>query len=197
VAESVPELEGASVKRAGRSWLLLPVVLLGILGALGVTGGASGARTAASNKVMTIYSVATLASFLNHEDDRQRSALANPFNADQKALTPHDTGNGPFAGDQTLFSFNLFSSPSLKKKIGTAVYTCDYNFNKHALCIATYTLNNGTLLATGDVDFNAGAFTLALNGGTKTYLNANGQVAMTTVASTKNVQKLSFLLLAS
>jgi hypothetical protein len=175
---------------------VLPVALLGIVGALGLTGGASAARTATGGKVLTIYSVATVASFLNHEDDRQRSVSANPFNADTRTLTPHDTGKGPYAGDQTLFSFNLFDSPSLKKKIGSGTYTCDYNFNKHALCIVYYTLPGGTLVATGDVDFNANSFTLALNGGTKTFMNANGQVAMTTLAKTKNVQKLSFLLLS-
>jgi hypothetical protein len=161
-----------------------------------VAARAASAAGGTNQKALTIYSQATLAQFINHQDDRQRALKNSPFTGDTgKFNTTSTAGAGPFPGDDTLYSFNLFSNQSLKNQIGSAVYTCHYNFLKHALCTVYYTLGKGTLLAAGPVDFTATSFTLALTGGTKTYIGANGQVVMTPVANAKNVQKLAFVLL--
>jgi len=162
--------------------------------AAGVTPGVAKAVTI--KKTITVYSVATLAQFINHQDDRQRALGNNPFPTDTKAaLNKKETGNGPFAGDDTLYSFNLFNDVQKTKQTGTAVYTCHYNFTRHALCTAYFTMNGGVILAAGPVDFNSTRFTLALTGGTKTYVGQNGQVAMSPV--NQNEQMLKFELLGS
>jgi hypothetical protein len=190
-------MEGARVNGAiGKSQAFLPALGLAavILAALTAAGGAAAAQ-GTGQKALTIYSQATLAQFINHQDDRQRALKNSPFTGDTGKFNTSTAGNGPFPGDDTLYSFNLFTDQSLKNQIGSAVYTCHYNFAKHALCTVYYTLGKGTLLAAGPVDFTATSFTLALTGGTKTYIGANGQVVMTPVANAKNVQKLAFVLL--
>ena len=160
-----------------------------------VTAGVAVGSTKATPHTMTIYSVATVAQFINHQDDRERAKENNPFNTDTSKLSPNEQGKGPFAGDTTIYQFTLYTSPSLKSKAGTASYTCSYNFHKQALCSAFYVLRTGTLLATGPVDFNQTKFTLAVTGGTRSFAGANGQVAMAPV--TKEKQRLSFQLLGT
>jgi hypothetical protein len=181
--------------KARTALLALGAVMLGLV--LFAAGAASGSAKAATGKrtSLTIYSVATLAQFINHQDDRQRAMNNNPFGAATGNLNPKQTGNGPFAGDDTLYSFNLYRDVSKTKQAGTAVYTCHYNFTRHALCTAYFTFNGGVLLAAGPVDFNSTRFTLALTGGTKAYLGQNGQVAMSPVS--RNEQQLTFELLGT
>jgi hypothetical protein len=146
-------------------------------------------------KKLTIYSVAVAAEFLNHQDDRERAVNRNPFLTDTAKLAPNEKGIGPFAGDSTLYGFDLYTTAAKKKKVGTAVYTCFYNFFKQALCSATFELNGGTLFATGAVNFRSPTFKLAITGGLGAkYLGANGQVAMAPVALKKNTQRLQFTL---
>jgi hypothetical protein len=163
--------------------------------ALFMTGVASAAKATPGEKTLTIYSVATQAQFINHADDRARGEGSNPFEADTSKLVDNEKGKGPFPGDDSLYSFNLYKNVGLTDKIGTAVYTCHYNFTKNALCVATYDVNGSTLLATGPVLFTSKSFTLAITGGTNKFFNANGEVAMSTV--TKSKQRLAFLLLGS
>jgi hypothetical protein len=190
-------VKGAVGNSRGVSSIALLALTACIAGAaLGAAGVASGStRAAAGQQKLTVYSVATLAQFINHQDDRQRAVTNNPFNADTSKLVDKEKGKGPFAGDDTLYSFTLYASADKKKKIGSAVYTCHYNFTRHALCTAYYELNGGTLLASGPVDFNSTHFTLALTGGTSKYLGQNGEVAMTPISD--NVQRLAFVLLGS
>jgi type II secretory pathway pseudopilin PulG len=167
------------------------VAAVAILAAAAIPGAA---KAATIKQTMTIYSVATLAQFINHQDDRQRAVNNNPFTADTK-VNPPVAGTGPFAGDDTIYSFTLYKNVAKTKQAGTAVYTCHYNFTRHALCTAYFTLNTGVLLAGGPVDFNSTRFTLALTGGTKGFLGENGQVAMTPI--TRNEQQLKFELLGA
>jgi hypothetical protein len=200
---SVPEAEGAIVQGAsGKSRVVSPrgllvltaCIIAAALFAVGVTSGSAAAAT--GQKQLTIYSVATLAQFINHQDDRQRALGNNPFNKDTaKLVVSAQSGSGPFAGDDTVYSFTLYTGANLKKEAGTAVYTCHYNFAKHALCTAYYQLHGGTLLASGPVDFKGTTFTLALTGGTTKYVGSNGEVAMSPVS--KNIQRLDFVLLGS
>jgi hypothetical protein len=186
------------VKRAiGKSRVVSPTALLvltaciiaALLFAAGVTSGSAEAAT--GQHPLTVYSVVTTAQFVNHKDDRQRGLGHNPFLADTAKLAPKNIGNGPFAGDVTLYAFTLYGNANLTHKIGTAVYTCTYNFTKNALCEASFDLSGGSLLASGPVHFANTSFTLAISGGTNKYFAANGQVAMSQV--TKNEQRFKFL----
>jgi hypothetical protein len=157
----------------------------------------SAAEAATGRQKLTLYSVATGVQFLNNADDIARGAANNPFNAATDALRPKltATGNGPAAGDVTVYSFDLYRSASLKKSAGSASYTCYFNYANHALCMAYFELsgNSGTLVASGPVNFNRTTFTLVVTGGTMRYLAADGEVAATPAA--KNAQRLAFLLL--
>ena len=132
-----------------RALLVLSACAGAALFAAGVTSGAAAAAT--GQQKLTIYSVPLLAQYIDKADDRQRAVGHNPFKADTGKLAPTDKGKGPFAGDDTLYSFALYTSLDLKKKVGSAVYTCHYNFAKNALCNAYFELNGGTLLASGRV----------------------------------------------
>ena len=96
-------------------------------------------------------------------------------------------------GDVVVFNFNLYGKLPVKKKIGSASYTCYFNYRRHALCQAYYQLHGGTLTAAGPVDFNATSFKLVVTGGTNGYLAARGQV--TSVKSKDNAQRVDFRLL--
>jgi len=127
---------------------------------------------------LVLASVPTAEQFLNHADDRQRGFGNNPFgNFIQQKKTTTEQNNGPFPGDQALFEFNIFSASDAKKLAGTAVFTCNYGFQKLGFCDATYALSGGTLVASGSVDFNASTFSLVVTGGTGKYGNAAGELA--------------------
>jgi hypothetical protein len=173
--------------------------LVGVLLALLVSAGASATVAGATSgrQALTVYAVATKAAFIDHADDRARGNLKNPFNADVKALTPtkeKEKGGGPYPGDEALLAFKLYSDAHLKKSIGTAVYSCTYNFAKQALCRADFDLKGGSLLASGPVDFNSTHFSLAVTGGTGKYNGAQGEVTEGAGAAptTANTHRLDF-----
>jgi hypothetical protein len=164
--------------------------------ALLCAGAASaGATTSSARAGITVFTVATGVSFINTADDRARGAKNNPFDAATNRLRPKvkETGNGPFPGDVAVFSFDVFPSPTLRRSIGSASYTCYFNYAKHALCKAYYELDRGTLTAAGPVDFNKTGFRMVVTGGTKSYLGIRGQVS--SVQAKENAQRVSFELL--
>ena len=143
-----------------------------------------------------MYSVATGVQFINTADDRARGAVNNPFNSSTNRLQPKTaaTGNGPFAGDVVLYSLDLYTGATLRRSGGSAVYTCYFNYARHALCQAYYTLKgDGTLVAAGPIDFKADGFTIVITGGTQKYLGARGEVVVAPAAGT--AQRLDFHLL--
>jgi hypothetical protein len=175
----------------------LVILAASLIGLFAGRVSSSSAAAAAGRQTLTIYSVATGVQFLNNADDIARGAANNPFNAATNKLRPKLTakGNGPLAGDVTVYSFDLYNSASLRKSAGSASYTCYFNYANHALCMAYFELsgNSGTLVASGPVNFNSTHFTLVVTGGTKKYLAADGEVAA--VPAAKNAQRLAFLLL--
>jgi hypothetical protein len=188
-------MKGASVNRASgtrRSVSPLPPLALAlcVAGVALVAALASGPAHAAGTKTLTLYSVATAAQYIDHSDDRERGTGKNPFATDTKSITPNDTGAGPFAGDDTIYGFTLYKDKNKTKEVGTASYTCHYNFAKHALCDAYFKMNASNLVASGPVVFSSTTFTLAITGGTNKYFAANGEVSETPV--TKNEQRLDF-----
>jgi hypothetical protein len=170
--------------------LRFPLVLLA--GAAVLTTGATSAAAASSRKQFTLYSVATGFRYVNHKDDRARGDLKNPFNADVASLKPpKESGKGPLAGDESVWSFKLYTSAKLTKSVGSAVYRCTYNFGRVANCDAQYSLNKGALFATGPIDFKATQFTLAVTGGTSAYFGFRGEVAAVPVPG--KAERLEFV----
>jgi hypothetical protein len=160
--------------------------------------GTSGARVSAK-RVVTVYSIATGLQYINSTDDSARGHVNNPLDSTANKLAPKSSsgGDGPFAGDIAVYSVALYSNPTLTRHAGSGVYTCYFNYDKHALCQAYYKLKaGGTLVASGPIDFQASGFTIVMTGGTNTYLGARGEVdvagATVAAAKKKNAQKVDF-----
>jgi len=169
------------------------LALLGLALASVVVTGAGGAT---GHRVLTVYSVATGLQYINTADDRARGHVNNPLDSAANKLAPKSSGgrNGPFAGDVALYALKLYSNPTLKRPAGSAVYTCYFNYDRHALCQAYYKLMAGsTLVASGPVDFNASGFTIVVTGGTKKYLGARGEAKV--AAGPRNAQRIDFELI--
>lgn len=147
---------------------------------------------AADRRIVTIYSVASGLQYINTADDRARGRVNHPLPDSATKLWPKSTGGGgPFAGDVALYSMKLFTNKTLKRRAGTAVYTCYFNYDRHALCQAYYKLTDlSTLVASGPIDFNTNGFTIVLTGGTKRYLGVRGEVKVTPAA--RQAQRVDF-----
>jgi len=162
-----------------------------VLASMSVPGaGANATRT------LTVYSVATGLQYINTADDRARGKLNNPLGSNANKLAPKSlgSGNGPFAGDVAIYALNLYSSATLKQKAGSAVYTCYFNYDRHAFCQAYYTLTAGsTLVASGPIDFSATGFTIVVTGGTKKYIGVRGEAKVG--AAARHSQRIDFELL--
>jgi hypothetical protein len=149
---------------------------------------------AAAGRALTVYAVATKAQFTNHADDRARGTGSNPFNIDVKKLPPppKTKGKGPQAGDEAIFGFRLYSDAAHKHKVGTAVYSCTFNFGNKALCQADFELDSGAMFASGPANFASTSLTLAVSGGSGAYLGARGQVS--SAPAGENSHRLTFVL---
>jgi hypothetical protein len=179
------------MSRAARTArLALSVALLGSCAA--IAAGSAGA--AAATRTMTLYSVAQQEQYVNNSDSLALGEKDNPF-GNFKDVTPSasKSSRGPFPGDESVFSFNLYTSPSLTKRAGAATFTCQYNFGKNAFCDVIFELKSGgTLLAEGAFNFNASKIELAVTGGTGPYQDQTGVVAESPAAN--HSQKLAFQL---
>jgi hypothetical protein len=181
------------------SRILFPLALL--MGAALLAGrvASSSAAPTTGEQRLTLYAVATAAQFMDHSDDRARGDGNNPFDVDTKALAPvsaaKEKGKGPYPGDDALYSFKLYAGADLKQRVGSATYTCVYNFDQKALCEAFFSVNGSTLFASGPVDFTGTQFTLAVTGGTSKYLGTRGEVASAPAAkpAAKNENRLDFV----
>ena len=113
--------------------------------ALVVAAGGGEARAAGQVR-LTIFAVPATVQFLNHADDRLRGMSTNPFNVAKSLVIVSggvEKGNGPFPGDDVLYNFRLYSSPAQKRRLGSAIFTCYYNFSKDAICNSYFDLNHG------------------------------------------------------
>jgi hypothetical protein len=166
------------------SWrvAVVAVALLGVAGA--------GTARAASQARLTIFAVPTSVQFMNHADDRLRGMSTNPFDVATSLVIVSggvEKKGGPFPGDDVLYSFRLYSSPKQQKRLGSAIFTCYYNFSKQAICNSYFELDGGLIVASGSVAFNSTRFTLSITGGTQSYLGALGQV--TSRPSAENAER--------
>jgi len=135
-----------------------------------------------SGKTTVVYAVANSIQFINHEDDRRRGMTNNPFEVKRAkdlkvVLKGSEKKNGPFPGDDVLYTFKLYKSSNRAKQVGSAVFTCYYDVKKHATCEAYFGLSGASLFATGSVVFNSTKFTLSLDGGTDQFLGIRGEIA--------------------
>ena len=168
----------------------LLTIALAALVAVAATASGAGAKPQA--RTLTLYSLAQQEQYINNSDSLVRGLGKNPFgNYTDQAPLANKTPNGPFPGDEALYSFNLYSNPSLKKRAGSAIFTCQYNFDRNAFCDVSFTLRGGdALIASGAFNFAATRFSLAVTGGYGKYVAAVGSVLGT--PSTHHAQKLSF-----
>lgn len=178
----------------GRPGRLAPLLVMSLTVAALLVAAAAGARSAQTS--LTVYAVPTTVQFMNHADDRLRGMSTNPFNQAKSVVIvsgSDEKKGGPFPGDDILYSFDLYTSPGQQKKAGSAVFTCYDNFGKQAICNGYFDLDDGVLLASGQVNFNNPRFTLGVTGGTQTYLGALGQV--NSAPARKNAQRFDLKLI--
>jgi hypothetical protein len=152
--------------------------LVAVFGLVFASASVAGAG-ATGTRVVTVYSVATGLQFINTADDRARGHVNNPLDPAHTKLAPKSSGsgNGPFAGDVAIYALSLYSNPTLKQPAGSAVYTCYFNYDQHALCKGYFKLKaGGTLVASGPIDFKSSRFTIVVTGGTNKYLGVRGEV---------------------
>jgi len=186
-------LEGRAASRRGsrRSRAaFLVVVSVALFASMVVAGaGASGDRR------LTVFSVATGLQYINTADDRARGKVNNPLDSTASKLAPKSSGRqGPFAGDVAVYALRLYRDAAVKHPLGTAVYTCFFNYDRHALCQAYYKFRaGGTIVGSGPVDFKSSSFTIVVSGGTSTYLGARGQASA--VPARGNAQRVDFELI--
>src|SRR6476620_7524136 len=149
------------------------VLLVGLVCGLVLSSGAA----ATGRQKLTIYSVATGLQYINTADDRARGQVNNPLDSTANKLAPKSAGRkGPFAGDIAVYALRLYRDSDLTRAAGTAVYTCYFNYDRHALCQAYYKLKaGGTLVASGPVNFKVSTFTIVVSGGTSKYIGARGE----------------------
>jgi hypothetical protein len=170
-------------------------IVVVVVGALVAGVASASARARASG--LTVYAVPSTAQFMNHADDRLRGMSTNPFNVKTQALViithGNEKKNGPFPGDDILYTFKLYGSPKRGKQVGSAMFTCYYHFAKRATCESYFELADGVVLASGPVAFNSKRFVLSVTGGTNEYLGVLGQVTATPAAG--NSERLDLRLL--
>jgi hypothetical protein len=180
----------------GRSAAVLLVAMLGLVCASVSVAGAGAAGTAAAKaRVLTVYSVATGLQYINTEDDRARGKVNHPLDSSASKLWPKSAGGeGPFAGDVAVYAVKLYGNPTLKRPAGSGVYTCYFNYDRHALCRAYYKLaGGGTIVASGPIDFKTTGFTIVVTGGTTKYLGVRGEARVAAVP--RRAQRIDFRLI--
>jgi hypothetical protein len=131
-------------------------------------------------RTLSQYSAPTHETFVDNDDDEARGDLNNPFGYHHaQAAANKESGEGPFPGDEALFSFDTSAQGALKPQSGTAIYTCQYSFFKNAFCDATFQLKDGTLIGAGESNFDSRTFAMAITGGTGAYNGLSGDVQLT------------------
>ena len=163
--------------------------------ALAGAGAAMSAPARAIPHAMTLYSSPTHEAFVANADDEIRGDVSNPFGThisrEASGLANLDEKQGPFPGDEALFTFDVFATGKLQASIGKATFTCQYYFDKNAFCDVSFQLDGGSLIAAGAFNFNSKTFALAITGGYGKYSGASGDIEAT--PSGKLAQRLAFV----
>jgi hypothetical protein len=173
----------------------LPAALAAV--AIAATIAVPAAPATTHGRSFVFYAKPTRAQFINHADDRARGdKIVNPFLADILPTPPKANAGkkGARAGDNALFSLKLYSDAKLTRPVGTANYSCTFNFAHIAICDGDFELNNGTMIAMGPANLETGNFVLPVIGGTGRYAGAHGQLTSRSSSSKTNTQIIRFQL---
>src|SRR5580704_2575250 len=116
--------------------------------ALSVVCGLSTQHAAAAVSAnVSLYTRAEQGQFVDKSDDRTRGEGKNPFgNFSDTYSTSQSEAKGPFPGDETTFTLNVYRDPALGIRVGTGNFFCQYSFAKNAFCDATFQLSGGSLI---------------------------------------------------
>ncbi len=150
---------------------------------------------ATPSRSFVVYGKPKEAQSVNHADDRARGdKLLKSFNADGLPTPPSANSGkkGERAGDNALIIFVLYADRNLTRVVGTATYSCTFNFDQEAVCDGQFQIGAGTIIALGPAKFDGGENVLAVTGGTGQYAGAHGQVTSTSATGSKNTQIFRF-----
>ncbi|HEX5584071.1 hypothetical protein [Gaiella sp.] len=164
--------------------LVVAAALVVLLTPTVLAGAASASPRAPRAETFTLHAVSTKRQFVNNTDDRARGQGKNPFgNYTGTFVTPptDERAFGPFAGDEGIFVFALYSDAGQRKKVGSATFICAYTFGHDAVCDASFRLERGILVGKGAFDYDATRYRLAILGGTSGYRSMRGVVEATTL----------------
>lgn len=177
----------------------LPAVVaaVAVAGALAIPVASATPQGTASAQArsFTVYAKPTRAQFVDHNDDRERGNFKNPFDPDLP--TPPNANSaktGARAGDNAFFSFKLYSDLRLTRQIGSAIYSCTFNFSREAVCQANFSLRGGTMVAMGPAMLTTANILLPVTGGTGRYAGAHGQFTSRSSGQANNAQIIRFRL---
>jgi hypothetical protein len=154
--------------------LLVTSAFLAAIVAAQAAGAAS--RSSRVARSFVLYSVATAEQFVNNKDDRERGTGTNPFGNFHDASPTTKQATGPFPGDEVFFKFAVYDGRTLRKSVGSARYSCFYNFDRNVYCDAVYALGDGTLIGSGGFSFDASTFDMAIVGGSGAYKSLRGEM---------------------
>ncbi len=158
----------------------------------------AGGATAANGQKRTIYAVATQAQYVNYVGKIAPAHDHNPFNADAKLPVPQKGQGGSDPGQLRVLQVQaLFERGSQAQHRDRNLYACSFTFNQHATCDAYYDLNDGTLFASGPVDFRTTEAPLAVTGGTSSISERaarSSRVDPVPILQAKNETRLDFIL---
>src|SRR4051794_20190018 len=118
---AVISLRGAAVSHPGRRAVVLVAVVGVMFASVSVAGaGTTTGSRVSPNRVLTVYSVATGLQFINSADDSARGKVNNPLDSEANKLAPKSSGgdDGPAAGDIAVYSVDLYSDSTLKRRAG-------------------------------------------------------------------------------
>lgn len=169
----------------------IPIAVAGVVAfvaaglfAFGDAADVRASTTGAEAKSFTLYAVSTKRKFVNNTDDRARGEGKNPFGnyTGSFATAPSDErAFGPFAGDEGVYLFALYSDAKHTKQAGSATFICQYNFGHNGICDASFELDGGALVGKGAYNYDARKFRLAIVGGTSAYRSLRGVVRIATL----------------
>ena len=76
-------------------------------------------------------------------------------------------------------SLTLYADRNLTRVIGSAIYSCTFNFGQEAICDGQFHFGGGSIIALGPAKLDGSEIILAVTGGTGRYEGAHGQVTST------------------
>jgi hypothetical protein len=173
----------------------LPAALAAVAAAATLAVPAAAAATT-QQRTFVLYAKGVRAQFINHADSRALGRKTNPFGLEILPTPPNANSGkkGARAGDNALVSLTLYSDRKLTHIVGSAIYSCTFNFGGVATCDAHFDLSRGSMIAMGPAKLDGSPIVLAVTGGTGRYIGAHGQLTSTTLNKKQSTQIIRFQL---